>query len=102
MSAKSPLRAAIEGEEFVIRIGTDTLCFAVEQGNGIEPGCKIKDRPAFLAWATRSVTDFDQDSAGVSALERVFDQLAVDAVEGAQDFMHDPDGDPCTSVRSSE
>lgn len=94
MSAKSVLRAAIEGEELVVRIGVDTLCFAIEQGNGIEPGCKIKDRAAFLTWFAAHLIESDTDEAGASGIERVFDNLAVDAVEGAQDFMHDPDSEP--------
>lgn len=85
--SKSVLRAAIEGEELVIRIGVDTLCFAVQQGNGIEPGIKITDEQAFASWVASNVIEFDTDESGTSALERVFDEMAVDALEGAQTFV---------------
>lgn len=87
MSEKKILRAAIEGDEVVMRIGIDILAFAARQGNGVEPGVEVTDEQAFAAWVAANLIEFDQDSAGVSAIERVFDAMAVDALEGAQDFV---------------
>lgn len=87
---KGRLRAAIEGDELVIRISTDILCFAIEQGDGINPGVRITDRGAFTKWFAGELIEFGADETGCSAIERVFDQLAVDAVEGAQPFVAEP------------
>lgn len=98
MSAKSILRAAIENDELVMRIGIDTLAFAVQQGNGIEPGVEVTDKRAFAAWVADNLIEFDTDESGTSAIESVIDRLAVDAVEGAQTFVAEPREDQSSNV----
>ena len=87
MGAKTKLKAKVADGELVISVGVDTLCYALKQGDGINGGVKITDKAAFAKWFADEVIDFDQDETGTSALERVFDRLAVDAVEGAQPFV---------------
>lgn len=87
MPTNKKLRAAIEADELVIRIGIGTLAFAVGEGNGVEPGVKVTDEMAFALWVADNVTEFDPDETGTGALGRIFDCMAVDAVEGAQDFV---------------
>lgn len=83
---KSVLRAAIEDGEVVLRVGVDTLCYALRQDAGIRLGIVITDEAAFAKWFADNLIGFDTDEAGVSAIERVFDRLADDAAESALPF----------------
>lgn len=94
MSAESILRAAIEGEELVVRIGIDTLAFAVGQGNGIEPGVKVTDKVEFAYWVARHIVEYGEDETGTGALGRLLDSMAVEAQESAETCVADPDPDP--------
>lgn len=91
MSATSPLRAAIEGPELVIRIGIETLAFAVGQGNGVEPGVEVTDAVEFAYWVAHHIVEHDADAVENGALGRLFDAMAVEAQEMSETCVAEPE-----------
>lgn len=96
-----PLRAQVEGDQFVIRIGLDTLQFAAEHCQRFYdydkhapegPYVKIVDRAEFAADIVRAMQAEEED--GSTPLSDFVDQMFIDAWEdGSAGFDYDDDGE---------
>ncbi len=80
MSKDQPLVIAIENNQLVIRIGIDTLAYAVEAGDSFQEGeGKVIDKAAFAKDLTFALQEEEED--GTNRVHRLFDDAAIAVVE---------------------
>jgi len=97
-SKSMPWSADIHGGDLVVRVPIATLKFAIEQGSGaagILSGAKVHDADALAAYVADHILEFDQDESGTSALGRLIDAIAINALEDDQPFITMEDGNGC-------
>jgi hypothetical protein len=93
-----PLKIGVEGDEFVIRIGVDTLAFAFEISEENQPyddevrdfrrQWKIIDKYKFAEGVGIALTKEEED--GSTPLTRILDEAFINAIE--DDMGVDEDG----------
>lgn len=101
-AADAPLRAALEGDQIVIRLGIDTNAFATahsphfydyeQHGANEGPYLKIDDKRAFANEVVRALRHEEEDGSG--PLTKLFDEAAERALDdGAEgvDFEWTPE-----------
>ena len=89
----TPLTIGIECDNLVIRIGIETLAFAVENcpdpffwDEEARPRVKVFDRTVWAHEFIRQLTHEEED--GSTPLDRLFDQMAIAAIEDGAQGVH--------------
>jgi hypothetical protein len=87
---EAPLRACIDGEAIVIRIGIDILAHAAENIQELwdhEEKLKVCHKVAFARDVVRMLEH--EDEIGASLLTKLFDEAAIDAWEDGSVGCHE-------------
>jgi hypothetical protein len=74
-------RAAVEGDELVLRMPIDLLANAANKHPDLPQGL-VKDERAYAEWVAKNFVGFDEDGAGFTSLYRMLDRLTMAAYEG--------------------
>lgn len=86
--SKAPLTIKIEGNELVVRIGVDTLAFAVAAGDYFQDGnLKVTDAARFANDVVYELVREEED--GSNMLHALFDKAAEMACENGSEFVED-------------
>lgn len=72
-----PLQINLNKGLLIISIGVSTLCYAIQQGDGMED-VKITDEDAFVGDFLVELNKEDEE--GSTELHKLFDKLANDAI----------------------